>query len=73
MSHQFELFPPPPPRQERGLRTLTLYDPWSRMVVFYKLNELGLRAFRILGPVDPTPVCKKRWPASDLRLHGEPD
>lgn len=73
MSHQFDLFPPPPPRKERGLRTLTLYYPWSRMLVLYKLDELGLRAFRILGPVEPVKPSKRRWPDSDLRLHSEPD
>lgn len=51
MSHQFELFPPQP-RKERGIRTLTLYNPWSQTTVFYKLDELGLRALRVLGPVD---------------------
>lgn len=50
MSHQLELFPPP--RKERGLRPLTLYYPWSGMTVLYKLDKLGLRAVRILGPVD---------------------
>ena len=73
MSHQFDLFPPPPPRKERGLRTLTLYDPWSRMLVLYKLDELGLHAFRILGPVEPSKASKRRWSASDLRLHNESD
>ncbi len=76
MSHQFDLFPPPPPpppRKECGLRTLSLYNPWTRMMVFYKLDELGLRAFRILGPVKPNKANKRRWPASKMRLHSEPD
>lgn len=59
MSHQFELFPPQP-RQERGLRTLTLYNPWSQTMVFYKLDELGLRAVRALGPVDYRAPKKRR-------------
>lgn len=73
MSQQLDLFPPPPPRMERRLRTLTLYYPWSRMLVLYKLDELGLRAFRILGPVEPSKASKRRWLASELRLHNEPE
>lgn len=73
MSHQFDLFPPPPPRKERGLRTLSLYNPWTRMLVLYKLDELGLRAFRILGPVVPSKASRRRWPASELRLNSERD
>lgn len=73
MSHQFDLFPPPPPREQRGLRTLSLYNPWTHMLVLYKLDELGLRAFRILGPVEPCKASKRRWSASELRLHNEPD
>ncbi|WAC73813.1 hypothetical protein OU995_03490 [Roseateles sp. SL47] len=59
MSYQFELLPPPP-RKERGLRTLTLYYPWSQTTVLYKLDELGLRALRILGPVDYRMPIKPR-------------
>lgn len=73
MSHQLDLFPPPPSRKERGLRTLTLYYPWSRTVVYYKLDEMGLRAFRILGPVEPSMASKRRFSASELRLHNERD
>jgi len=43
------------------------------MIVLYTLDELGLRAFRILGPVKPIKASKRRWPASDLRLHNQPD
>ena len=76
MSHQFDLFPPPPPRKERGVSTLVFHYPWSNMVVFYKLDELGLRAWRILGPVETIKVSKsskRRFSASKLRLHGEPE
>lgn len=73
MSQQLDLFPPPPPRKERGLRTLSLYYPWSRMLVLYKLDALGLRALRILGPVEPSKASKRRFSAAELRLHNEPD
>jgi hypothetical protein len=53
MSHQFDLFPPPVPAPERrGVNGLTLYNPWNQNIVYYELNSLGLRAKRVLGPVE---------------------
>lgn len=76
MSHQFDLFPPPPPRKERRLRSLVFHFPWSKMVVCYKLDALGLRVLSILGPVETVKLSKtskRRFSASDLHLYGDPD
>lgn len=76
MSHQFDLFPPPPPRMERRVPFLVFHVPWSKMVLCYKLDALGLRVLSILGPVETvrfSKSSKRRFSASELRLHGDPD
>jgi hypothetical protein len=46
-----ELFGPPP-RHERKIPFLTLYNPWTRMYHLYLLGQDGLARFRTFGPVN---------------------
>lgn len=49
----------PPPRKERKLDCLTLFNPWEQTIALYKLGVTGLKKFRDLGQVKVHDVLRQ--------------
>lgn len=50
---QRDLLPPAPPpvRREQKTRDLELFNPWVNAICYYRLDAVGLKLYRAIGPV----------------------